>query len=99
MINYWSRLINEKHNKLALILYRKMRASDGMHSNWVWKIQRILKNVALWLNQSCNHYFSKRIKSVLEAQFVETWGTKLESSSKDLNYRLFKDSINLESFF
>ena len=55
--------------------------------------------MALWLNQSCNHYCSKRIKSVLEAQFVQTWSTKLESSSKDLNYRLFKDSINLESFF
>ena len=102
MINYWSRLINGKHNKLSFILYRKMRASDGMHSNWVLKIQRILEECGtpdFWLNQSCNHYCSKMIKSVLEAQFLQTWSTKLESSSKGLNYRLFKDSINLESFF
>ena len=39
------------------------------------------------------------IKSVLEAQFLQNWNTKLESSSKGLNYRLFKDSIHLESFF
>ena len=67
MINYWSRLINGKHKKLAFILYRKMRASDGMHSNWVLKIQRILEECGrpdLWLNQSCNHYCSKMIKSV-----------------------------------
>ena len=73
-----------------------------MHSNWVLKIQRILEECGsrdLWLNQSCNHYCSKMIKSVLEAQFLQTWSTKLESSSKGLTYRLFKDSINLESFF
>ena len=39
------------------------------------------------------------IKSVLEAQFLQTLSIKLESPSKCLNYRLFKDSINLESFF
>ena len=99
MINYWSRLLNGKHNKLAFILYRKMRASDGMHSNLVLKIQRIPEECGkpdLRLNQSCNHYCSKVIKSVLEAQY---WSTKLGSSSKRLNYRLFKDSINLGSFF
>ena len=67
MINYWSRLINGKHNKLAFNVYRKIRASDGMHSNWVLKIQRILEECRrpdLWLNQSCNHYCSKMIKSV-----------------------------------
>ena len=47
MINYWSRLINGKHSKLAFILYRKMRATDGMHSNWVLKIQRILEECGL----------------------------------------------------
>ena len=79
-----------------------MRASDGMHSNWVLKIQRIFEECGrpvLWLNQLCNHYCSKMIKSVLQAQFLQTWSTKLESSLKGLNYRLFKDSINLESFF
>ena len=92
MINYWSRLINGKHNKLAFILYRKMRASDGMHSNWVLKIQGILEECDrpdLWLNQSCNHYCCKMIKSVLEAEFLQNWSTKLESSSKGLNYKLF----------
>ena len=69
-----------------------------MHSNWVLKIQRILEECGrpdLWLNQSCNHYCSKMIKSVFEAQFLQTWSTKF---FKGLNYRLFKDSINLESF-
>ena len=73
-----------------------------MHSNWIFKIQRILEEFGrpdLWLNQFCNHYCSKMIKSVLEAHFLQTWSTKLESSSKGLNYRLIKDSINLESFF
>ena len=102
MITYWSRLINGKHNKLAFILYRKMRASDGMHSNWVLNIQPILEECDrpyLWLNQSCNHYCSKIIKSVLEAQFSQNWSTILESSSKCLNYSLFKDSINLGPIF
>ena len=34
-----------------------------------------------------------------EAQFLQTWSTKLDASSKGLNYRLFKDSINLEPYF
>ena len=59
-----------------------------MHSNWVLKIQQILEECGrpdLWLNQSCNHYCSKMIESVLEAQVLQTWSTKLESSSKGLN--------------
>ena len=85
MINYSSRLINGKHNKLAFILYRKMRASDGMHSNWVWKIQWILEECGrpdLWLNQSCNRYCSEMIKSVLEAQFLQTLEYKIRKFSK-----------------
>ena len=76
MINYWSRLINGKHNKLAYILYHTMRGSDGIHSNWVFKIQRILEECGrpdLWLNQSCNHYCSKMIKAVSEAQSLQNW--------------------------
>ena len=68
MINYWSGLIIGKHNKLSFILYRKMRASDGMHSNLVLKIQRSLEEYGrpnFWLNQSCNHYCCKMVKSVL----------------------------------
>ena len=85
MINYWSRLINGKHNKLAFILFRKMRASDGMHSNWVLKIQRLLEECGrpdLWLNQSCNHYCSKTIKSVFEAQFFANLEYKIRKFFK-----------------
>ena len=36
MINYWSRLINGKHNKLAFILYRKLKMPA---SRWVYTIK------------------------------------------------------------
>ena len=51
------------------------------------------------LTNPTNFNCSRTIKSVLEAQFLQTWSTKLDSSSKGLNYRLFKDSINLEPYF
>ena len=102
MINYWSRLINGKHNKLAFILYRKKCGLQMVCIVIVYKRSNDLEECGrpdLCLNQSCNHYCSKMIKSVLEAQVLQTWSTKSESSSKGLNYRLFKDSINLESVF
>ena len=47
---------------------------------------------------ACNFNCSRTIKSVSEAQFLQTWSTKLDASSKGLNYRLFKDSLNLEPY-
>ena len=33
------------------------------------------------------------------SSFLQTWSSKLDTSSKGLNYRLFKDSISLETYF
>ena len=102
MINYWSRLTNCKHSKLVFILYQKMRASEEKQFKWLSKMKQILDESGrsdLWLNQPFNFNCSRTIKSVLEAQFLQTWSTKLDASSKGLNYRLFKDSIKLEPYF
>ena len=102
MINYWSRLTNGKHNKLAFILYQKMRASEETQFKWLSKIKQILDESGrsdLWLNQPCIFNCSRTIQSVLEAQFLQTRSTKLDASSIGLNYRLFKDSINVEQYF
>ena len=102
MINNWSRLTNGKHNKSAFILYQKMKASEETQFKWLSKIKQILDESGrsdLWLNQPSNFNCSRTIKSVLEAHFLQTWSTKLDASSKGLNYRLFKDSINLEPYF
>ena len=80
MINYWSRLTNGKHNKLAFILYQKMRVSEETQFKWLSKIEQILDESVrsdLWLNQPCNFNCSRMIKSVLEAQFLQTWSTQL----------------------
>ena len=38
------------------------------------------------------------IRQNLKDRFIQLWNSKLEQSSKGTNYKLFKDSINLEPY-
>lgn len=102
MINYWNRLISSKQNKLASLLYQKLRSTTHINSKWILKIQDILEESGrrdIWLNQIPNPNTGTLIKQILKDQYLQSWNTKLEKSSKGLNYRIFKDSINLEQYF
>ena len=43
--------------------------------------------------------YGKLVKQNLKDQFLQDWSSKLDQSSKGVNYRIFKDYISLEKYF
>ena len=72
-------------------------------SKWITHVQTILSNVGRpdifqHLNnhhQGSTKYLLHTIKKTLIDQYSQTWHTKLQNSSKDINYSLFKDRIQI----
>ena len=102
IINYWNRLISGKQTKLSFLLYNKLKTTLNVHSKWISNIKRIFDEIGrpdIWLNQVPNNNYGKLVKQNLKDQFLQDWSSKLDQSSKGVNYRIFKDNINLEKYF
>ena len=56
MINYWNRIIASKHDKLAFLLYPKLRTTTQINSEWILYIQQILEescrtDTCIWISE------------------------------------------------
>ena len=101
MINFWNRLLSGKQAKLAYLFYQKLRSTPSINSRWISKIQEILTESGrpdIWQHENTNPNLTMFIRQNLRDRFIQLWNSKLEQSSKGTNYKLFKDSINLEPY-
>ena len=101
MINFWNRLLSGKQTKLAYLFYQKLRSTPSINSRWISKIQEILTESGrpdIWQHENTNPNLTMFIRQNLRDRFIQLWNSKLEQSSKGTNYKLFKDSINLEPY-
>lgn len=102
MVNFWKRLISGKQTKIAFMLYQKLRNTPDINSKWIRKMQQIFQECGrpdIWQNQTLHPNISPIIKQNLKDQFLQGWGSKLDHSSKGINYRIFKSDIQLEQYF
>ena len=104
MINFWNRIITGKQSKIAHVLYCALRAMPNFESKWLKCIKEILCDAErpdLWDKQNdiCSKNISKIIKPRLIDQYKQSWHSSLQESSKGRNYALFKDRIELETYF
>ena len=107
MISYWGKLISGKDTKLSSICYRllhQLSQESNINSSWLKYIKNIFDECGLsyvWINQNfLNDVWLKEIvKNSLQDQFKQTWLENIQNNSKTLNYRLFKDKLELEKYF
>ncbi|MEW8548622.1 MAG: reverse transcriptase family protein [Candidatus Thiodiazotropha sp.] len=103
MIGFWNRLLLGKQFKLAYIMYQTLKTTDERFK-WISHIKQILTDVGrydIWINQNAlNSYNIKyTVKRILMDQFLQSWRSSLNNSSKGKNFNVFKDSIELEVYF
>ena len=104
MISFWNRIITGKQSKYSYQLYQAVRFAIPQKSKWLYCIRNILTETGrfdLWLNQDYiqSRNVGRLIKQVLIDQNLQKWHACLQESSKGLNYKLFKQSIELEQYF
>ena len=103
MINFWARLVTGKASKLSYNMYLYMLKTPEVNSKWMNYIQSILDNSGrhgVWMTQPTTVTLSigKTIKQNLTDQFLQSWDTELQKSSKGRNYSIYKDEIKLEKY-
>lgn len=106
MINYWSKLITGKEDKLSYKMYNVLlylHRNNIYSSKWIICIQNILQSVGLHYVWIDNHVYNikslcNEVKNRLECQFIQVWNSDVYNSSKCINYRIFKTEFNLEKY-
>ena len=92
MINYWTRIITSKHNKLGFLLYQKLRATTQINSKWILHIQQILEESGrtdTWISETPNPNYGSIIKQNLKDHFFQNWCSQLDQSLNGLNDKKF----------
>lgn len=104
IIGFWNRLILAKRSKIAYLLYLVLKTNNNSSYKWISNVNKILNDIGrndLWINQnaivSCSLKF--QVKQTLFDQFLQNWRSSLNNSSKGKNYNIFKDNIEIESYF
>ena len=104
-ILYWPKLITGKDIKLSIISYRLLYLSQNNNCQFSWLnyVESILNECGLsyvWLNQYfiSEQWLKNSIKTCLQDQFYQTWHANIDTGSKTLNYRLFKNKFEFENY-
>ena len=98
MITFWANMIYS--NKLSTSLYALLYKQN---SQWVKCVKGILDDCGLsyiWHNQSFSSISSlkRQVFHSLLDQFTQSWRSDVFASPKGMNYRIFKERLQLENY-
>jgi len=97
VIRYWLKFIALDNRKSSKIVYDMMLNDQIMYpnvNNWASRVKRILENLGfnfVWLNQGvgCPKAFLKVFSQRVRDNFMQTWQTKLNDSTRASIYTFF----------
>ena len=103
MVNFRVKLLTGKISKLSYNFYLFLSHSNDVTSKWIRFIKSILNSSGrsdIWFRQPNQISFplGKLINQNLQEQFLQTWNSQLDNSSKGRNYSLFKSDISCETY-
>jgi hypothetical protein len=106
IINYWSRLLNSKENKISRLLYGiilNLYKQGQYRSKWIVNVENILNECGLtfiWNDQASerSEWLDNVVKRTLHDQFIQTWHGDLLNDERFENYVLFKDKPCFENY-
>ena len=106
MLNYWSRLLTGKQDKLCYVMYQcliKMYNENTFKSPWLKYIENLLNNSGMsgiWISQEVNNnlWLKLAFERNVKDQWISEWSSLLNSRSSCSTYVSYKDSFTLESY-
>ena len=104
IIKYWTKLVMGKEGKLPVLLYKLADKKYSEEITWLKTVKSILDNTGLsyvWISKYfvSENWLYNTVKLSLIDQFRQTWHVAVQNSPKALNYRLYKDNLQLENYF
>ena len=106
MTKFWSKILNGKNSKISHKIYKILLFLHNNHIysyKWIVPIEKILQDVGLnyiWLNNNIHNsdWLCNEIKKRLQCQYLHKWNTEIQTSSKSINYRIFKTNFVTEFY-
>ena len=100
MICYWAKLVCSNSSNLHTNIYRIVNRNTFAWLNFVKSILDECGLSYIWREQTCISatWLKKKVKTILIDQFIQNWRETLFNSPKGLNYRVFKDTLDLETY-
>ena len=110
MLCFWFRLCcGLSSNKLSSLVYKclhNLYLFDKHRNTYLLTIENILNELGLsgfWLNQRNLNFnaiwFKEKIKLSLQDQFIQQWYVHVDNDEVFLNYRMYKNVFNQDSYF
>ena len=102
MASFWCKIVNNE-SKLCSHLYRLMLCLKQKGHNsfrWINYVESIFNDIGLgYIFASQFGYYDKNIlKQTLQGQFIQSWFSDIENSSRGQFYSLFKTEHILEKY-
>ena len=107
MLNFWTRLITGKKEKIALALYHKLKNlydTDEYRSPWISHIKIILDDIdqsQLW-NEPSENINPLALKSLFDSQlslnYSQDWLDQIQVSSACSTYSIIKENLQPELY-
>lgn len=107
IINFWANIIEHPHHRLTRRMYSilfEMHSQNMYSSPWLTCTEALLNNSGLsyvWQEQ-CTHgsnWLKNTVKQSIHDQFIQGWRSDINTMSKCITYRLFKQTFELEDYF
>lgn len=107
IISYWAKLNCYRRNNTAYTIYVIMHSLNEqrkLKTKWLDNIRNIIctngyQNV--WESQHNFNvkWFINSFKQKLKDEYLQNWNSLVQKSSSGLNYRIFKDTFEMNPFF
>ena len=106
MISYWAKLFSGPEPKISNILYKyylNQYCNDIIKNPWIDCIKRILDTCGfsnIWFQQDVVNvsWITNAVKQRLQDQFLQTWSSDIDNSSKGHIYKIFKQNFVIEKY-
>ena len=106
MIKFLSKILNGKNSKISYKIYKILLFLHNNHiysCKWIVHMEKILQDVGLnyiWLNNNVHNsdWLCNEVKKRLQCQYLQKWNTEIQTSSKSINYRIFKTNFVTEFY-
>ena len=107
IVSYWTKLVDNGINDTAVTLYKILSILNDkqiLKSKWLNNIKNMLFSNGfghIWeTHDEVNRkWFVETFKQKLKDQNLQNWSSRVDQSSSGKNYRLFKNSFELNPYF
>ena len=106
MVSFWAKL-RDGHNEIASTIYDivyRLRKQGKLKPKWIDHVQHIINCNGfghVWNSPGDVNmkWFITAFKQKLHDQYIQTWSSLVDQASSGKNYRLFKETFQMNKYF